>query len=213
MVLTIVIATGTIGAGFVGHFGPGSRVRIHHTSLVQQLPGTTGSLLTLRGIAEFPSADAFQVRLPIHEAMIELAAPSGRAPQQLDDEGFPELAGSFGLGQRRMFTAEALLESQWLRLEGDDRMIHLTNRSHIELRECRFAEGLSARHVGNLAPGATVTAQRLSEVTGPLFTCTLLESPVTFIEDKRAVHVLGPTQLVVYRQRQQPLRVPETPND
>ena len=211
--LGIVLIAGTGAALAVGRFGPASRVRIHHTSLVQQLPGTTGSLLTLRGIAEFPAPDTFNVRLPINEAMIEPSAASGRAAQRLDDEGFAELAGSFGLGGRQLFTAEALLESQWLRVDGDDRTIQISNRSSIELRDCRFAAGLSVKEVGTLAPGAAVTAQRLSDFAGPLFTCTLPETPVSFDEDERAVDVIGTTQLVVYRHRPQAVTGHETPND
>jgi hypothetical protein len=206
----IVIAAGTSAALVIGRFGPGSSVRIHHTALVQQLPGATGSLLTLRGIAEFPANDTFHVRLPIDDSMIEPAAASGRAPQRVSDTGFAELAGTFGLGGRQMFTAEALLESQWLGVEGDDRTIHISNRSAVELRECRFAEGLSVKEVGTMAPGATVTAQRLGDVVGPLFTCTLLDSPVTLDDSQRDVDVIGSTRLVVYRHRSQ---ASETPDD
>jgi hypothetical protein len=213
LALGMLVAAGTTLALTIGRVGPASRVRVHHTSLIQQLPGATGSLLTLRGIAEFPAPGTFRLRMPMEEAMIEAAAASGRAPQHVGDDGFPELVGSFGLGGRQMLTAEGLLESQWLRVEGDDRTIHISNRSAVELRDCRFAEGLSPEDAGNMAPGASVTAQRQGEVVGPLFTCILPESPVTFTVDERAVDVIGSTQLVVYRQRPQVSQTLEPPND
>ena len=201
LALGAVIATGAAASIAVGRVGASARITIHHSSLMQQLPGTNASLLTLRGVAEFPSASRFQVRVPVDDAMLEPSAASGRGEQRMDDGGYPMLDGQFGMGGRQAFLAEAMVQTQWLAVAGDDRVVRISNRSATTMRECRFASGMSRIDVGELPPGASVTAERIGDVSGPLFSCIASGSPLAFTEPSRDVNLTGTTQIVVYRDR------------
>jgi hypothetical protein len=213
LALGAVIAVGASAAIAVGRIGASARITIHHSSLMQQLPGTSASLLTLRGVAEFPSAARFQLRVPLDDAMLEASAVSGRAEQRVDEGGYPVLDGEFGLGGRQAFLAEAMVDTQWLAVEGDDRAVRISNGSPLTMHECRFASGMSRAAIGELRPGATVSAERTGDVVGPLFSCVVHESPLSFTEPSRPVDLAGTTQVVVYRTRAGAASRPELSNE
>ena len=94
-----------------------------------------------------------------------------------------------------------LKNGKLLKVEGDDRLVRISNVSSFPLEKCRFAEGMSTTHVGVLAPGASVSAERLTDVVGPMFSCVADASPLEYIEAQRSVVMNGSTQVVVYRNR------------
>jgi hypothetical protein len=197
----------------VGRIGPGAKVIVHHTSLLQQIAGASGSLLTLRGVAEFPSDDDVHLRVPIEDAMVEPSTASGRAAHAVDDAGYPTLSGRFGLGTRQAFTAEAVIDTQWLAVIERGETVEISNRTADTLHDCRFGDGMSVTDVGDLSASETVTARRQGQVTGPLFTCTTVASALPLAERSRVVEMRGTTTVAVYRDRRLAASGTETPND
>jgi hypothetical protein len=211
--LTVVVVGTTAAALALGHAGPGSQVTVHHSSLLQQMPGAPGSLMTMRGIAEFPANELVRLRLPVEEATMEAAAASGRAAQVIDENGHPVMEGWYGLGTRQGFAAEALVDVEWLAVAEDQHTVRVTNRSNLRLQDCRFADGMSVTTVGELPAGRTVSAERHGEIAGPLFTCVASASPLVLSAGSRSVEMKGTTAIAVYQGRTLSTRVVEAPND
>lgn len=192
-ILTIV---GVVGVFAIGRIVQ-TPVTVHHESLMQQLPGTMGSLLTVQAVAEFPAFDQFTLRLSTPDASLETVTRSGRR-ETIDDEGYPVLSGTFGLGDRQAFSAEAATPVRFLDVTENGDIVRFTNRSNVELRECRFAEGFSRTTSGALKPSASMEALRSGEVLGPALTCSLPESVLVFTEPQRGVRTTGRMTLVAY---------------
>ena len=210
----VVVTLTAVGAAFaLGRAGPGGRIIVHHTSLLQQIPGTNASLLTLRGIAEFPSDENIHLRVPREDAMLEPSAASGRSAQVFDEAGHPTLAGRYGFGTRQAFTAETVTDVQWLSVDEHDESVQVTNRTDDTLHDCRFGDGMSVTDVGDLPARAAVSARRLGDVAGPLLTCTATVPAEMLAEQRRAVEMLGTTTVAVYRDRRFSANRTEEPND
>jgi hypothetical protein len=201
LAFALVMVIGGGAALMLGRVGPGGAIVVHHTSLLQQIAGASGSLLTLRGVAEFPSDDAVLLRLPLGDAMLEPAAPSARAAQVFDDNGYPILSGRYGLGTRQAFTAEAVTDTQWLTVIERGDVVEVSNRTDTMLRDCHFGDGMSRSDVADLPARATVSGTRQGETAGPLFTCTAPMSALMLAEGSRRVDMTGTTTVVVYRDR------------
>jgi hypothetical protein len=201
LAFALVMVIGGGAALALGRVGPGSAIVVHHTSLLQQIAGTSGSLLTLRGVAEFPSDGAVHLRLPLDDAMLEAAAPSARAAHVIDDNGLPILSGRYGFGTRQAFTAEAVTDTQWLSVVERGDVVEVSNRTDGVLHDCRFGDGMSKSDAADLPARATVSATRRGETVGPLFTCTAPIPALTLAERSRPVDMIGTTTVVVYRDR------------
>ena len=182
----------------IGRAGWGNRITILHHSMLQQLPNTDGAMLTLRGLAVYPSDERLDVRLAVDDGMVEAGSTSGRSEQLIDDGGFATLAGVRGIGARQAFTAEAVIAARLLAMSRNDRTVLISNASSFDLRNCRFGDGMSASAVGDLKPGATAMANRVSEVTGPLFTCSVDAALTRFTHPNRGLDAIGSTQIVLY---------------
>jgi hypothetical protein len=201
LAFALMMAISSGAALVLGRVGPGSAIVVHHTSLLQQIAGASGSLLTLRGVAEFPSDGVVHLRLPLDDAMLEAAAPSARAAHVIDDAGYPILSGRYGLGTRQAFTAEAVTDTQWLAVVERGDVVEVSNRTDAVLRNCRFGDGMSRSDATDLPARATVSATRQGETVGPLFTCTAPVPALTLAEASRRVDMIGTTTVVVYRDR------------
>jgi hypothetical protein len=198
--LAVVTLAGTVLAAGAGQVGPGRSLRLHHSSLLQQVPGTETSLLTIRGLIEFPALDTYAVTLSVADGAIEAFVASGRAEQGADEDGRPVLAGRFGLGARQSFWAEAAVGVQPLVVRESGSGLHVTNALDRPLSDCRFADGFSVTDAGDLNPGESAAADQVDETIGPIFTCMLRGAlPVGATEARRAVEEWGETLVVVYR--------------
>ena len=191
----------------LGHVGGTRAVHLHHVSLLQQLPGAPTSVLTTRAIAEFPAFDRFALRLPVADGALETTSPRGAASGALDAQGFPVVAGVFGIAARQSFAGEALVDASPLAVEERGDTIAFENRSGQTLRDCRLGRGLSAKDPGTasatLAPGARIegswTSASDEAPSGPVITCTADEAPLAFVEARRPVVMHGTTTIAAYR--------------
>jgi hypothetical protein len=197
--LAALIVAGAGAALAAGRAGPADAVRIRHSSLLQQIPGTEGSLFTVHAIAEFPAFATYGVELRVADATIEASSPTGRAEQIFNDAGHPVLTGTYGLAARQAFVAEGIADVQPLGVTISGRQARVANRSSQALHDCRFGDGFSIAAVGTLEPGAMVSAEQVGEGIGPMFTCTMAELPVAFHESRRAVETSGVTIVAAYR--------------
>jgi hypothetical protein len=194
--------TATAAASVVAHtaggIGPRPPVVVHHATVVQQIPGTDVSLLSMRGLLEFPAYHEFEVRLPFRDGAMEAASSAGRTEHTIDADGHPVIRGTFGLGARRAFAAEAFVDGHPVTVTTHGDAIAIVNRSPWTLDDCRFGDAFSVREAASLSPGASLSAVRTSEVLGPVFTCKIDGSPWTLSAQGRTLAASGTTILAVY---------------
>jgi hypothetical protein len=197
-----IVTTATAVAQGVGRIGPGTAIAVYHSALLEQIPGTGVSVLSMRALAEFPSHDAFVLSLPVSDGTIE-PSPSARQPseQLLDVTGQPMIAGVFGLGSRQAFTAEAIVDMQPLTVARHGDTWTVTNHSALALERCHFAEGFSTTQSGAMAPGATLTARATGEMFGPVFTCEASSPLLDMRSPDHTVDMRGITVIAVYASR------------
>jgi hypothetical protein len=198
-----VITAGACAAiAAIGRVGATRAVHVHHVTLLQQLPDTQASVLTVRGIAEFPAFDRFALRLPSADGTLETASASGTASGVLDADGFPVVTGVFGVAGRQSFAGEAVVDVYPLVIENRGAMIAIENRSGRTLRDCRLGRGLAASMSGTLEPGAHIEASRTGSSDeapgGPVITCVSDEAPLPFTETQRPVIMHGETTIAAY---------------
>jgi hypothetical protein len=195
-----LLSMGAVGAALaVGRVGEAGHVHIHQAALLQQLPAAPGTLLTVRGIAQFPAPSAVSLRLDAADAVLQTRAG---APQTLDEDGRPVLTGRFGLGARQAFVAEGVVARQLLRVEEPDgRTVRISNDSGQALTHCGFSYGFSVADVGVLQPGESVTATHAGDVLGPAFTCRTLAPLAMFSTARHRLTTSGDTTVAVYLTR------------
>jgi hypothetical protein len=197
--LMLMTSAGAAGAAWLGRLGPGHGIQLHHTSLLQQIPGTRASMLTSKGIAVFPALDAFQIELGASDSAVETAAAAGPPVQQVNEAGHPVLSGRFGLGARQPFAIEGIVRTQLLELTFEGTRARATNLIDRPLHDCRFGDGFEPRGIGHLPPGATAEAEQTGEGQGPVLTCRLAELPVPMMDSRYRVQNAGLTTVAVYR--------------
>jgi hypothetical protein len=195
----IITVLASVAAAGIGRAGPGRELQVQHNALLQQLSDTGASLLTVRGIAEFPAFDAYSARLAVKDAVLTIATDAARTEQVIDEDGYPIVDGVFGLGARQAFAIEAVTEVQPLAISWTGRTATIANRSNFSLNGCRFGEGFSTTAAGDLGPGESVTAEQVTEMAGPVFTCMLRGSVIDFTAINRPVATTGITAVALYR--------------
>jgi hypothetical protein len=199
----LVTAAACAAVAGIGRVGSTRAVHLHHVSLLQQLPGTGDAVLTMRGVVEFPAFDRFALRLPAPDGTLETTTPRGGADGQLDADGFPVVAGVFGVGGRQSFAAEAVVPARLLAVEARGSAIEIENQSGQALRDCRFGSGLTGAPVAHLAPGGRISATWSSSDDdgpgGPILTCLADGPALPLTESQRPVIMHGVTTVAVYR--------------
>ena len=181
--------------------GPGQAIQVRHDSLLQQIPGVTGSVLTMRANVVFPAFDAYALRFPLTDGSVDLPTAAGRPEQVVDVDGLPVIGGTYGLAARQAFSAEAVVDVQLLAVSETGRTLMVSNRSAFHLRDCRFAEGFSVMEVGAMPPGASAKAEQLTDVLGPIFSCMVDEPVIGLMAQPRQVEIQGTTLVAVYPNR------------
>ena len=187
----------------IGRVGTTRAVHVHHVSLLQQLPGTQASVLTVRGIAEFPAFDRFALRLPSADGTLETTSARGTASGELDADGFPVVTGVFGVAGRQSFAGEAVVDARPLAVEDrgamhrdrepvgpDAARLPARTRAGRGHRPARWRQARTSRRRGRAssdeAPG------------GPVITCVSDEAPLPFTETQRPVIMHGETTIAAY---------------
>jgi len=201
--LALITAGACAAIAAIGRVGATRAVHVHHVTLLQQLPDTEASVLTVRAIAEFPAFDRFALRLPSADGTLETASARGIASGMLDADGFPVVGGVFGVAARQSFAGEAIVDARPLAIDERGSTITIENRSGRPLRNCRLGRGLAASTSGTLAPGAhieaTWTGGSDEAPSGPVITCVSDEAPLPFTETQRPVVMHGETTIAAYR--------------
>jgi hypothetical protein len=197
-VLVLLLACG--GAYALGRIGPATTISLDHDSLLQQIPGVPLSFLTMQGVVGFPSFDQYALAVSAPDGVIETSTASGRGVQRYDDHGRPLLDGTFGLGSRQSFTAEAIVALQPFAVSVRGNEFTITNQAGEDAHDCAFGEGFSRSSIGNLAAGASIAAIQVEDGPGPLFTCTVDVTAIAVTSTQRRVETGGSTRIVVYQQ-------------
>ena len=191
----------------LGRVGESRTVTVHHRSVLQQIPGTGAALLSMRAVAEFPSRGTTSLRLPALDGVIEASVPRGRADERMDADGFPTLDGTFGLGARRAFGAEAVVRADLLAVDLRGGSVRITNVSPHTMASCKLADGLLPSTVETLPPGGVIEAMRLAGdepangLLGPLVLCTTSEAAAPLTVAGRPVMMRGTTIVAAYLAR------------
>ena len=176
----LLVVAGSAAALDAGRVGPGAGVRLEQSVVAQQLPGTGSALILLRGVAEFPSFDAFELRARGVDGAIEANLGSDRS-LHYDEDGAPLMSsGTVGLGTRKSFRLEAVAAFQALAASAEGPIVRVSNRSSYRLDDCQFPAGFSKERIGSLAPGQTVEAERRADGDGASFTCVVAAPIVDF---------------------------------
>jgi hypothetical protein len=196
--IAALIAAGSAGALAAGRVGPGSGVVIHHATLVQQLAGAGGSILTMQGAMEFPAAQTFVVRALLGDSAFDgVRRPDGGESQVMDANGFPLISGRFGMGARQPFTLQGTTDYHPLAVVRRGSVIHVTNTSPRDLDECVFGDRTVPAD-GVLRAGTTVSVTLAGSPVGPVITCASTMSPVDFDAGRRGVTTTGRTFVAAY---------------
>ena len=197
----VIVIAATVATQAVGRIGPGAAIVVHHNTLLEQIPGTTASNLSMRGLAELQAQGSFVLRLPTADGVLEPASSREGIEQIVDETGQPVITGSSGLASRQAFAAEAVVNEQPLAVAQRGGVWTITNNSKLALERCRFADGFSTTEAGAMPPGATLTAREIGEVLGPAFTCQTRAPVVPVLSPDRTVRMQGTTVIAVYKSR------------
>ncbi len=189
-------ALGSVAILAAGRVGPWASITIHHASSVDQYEGADASIVTLRGVAEFPARDAYTIRADVEDGAIADSNDRGAAIH-LDESGFSTLSGIFGLGQSAAFTFEGAVTPALLRIARTGDGVHVRNVSSLILNQCGFsAEPAAGRR--ELLPGQEVSGGIADDDIDPTFSCSLDTSPWGFSEPNHPVVMNGRTAVVVH---------------
>jgi hypothetical protein len=185
-------ALGMAAAVTAGRIGPGSAIRLRHATTVQQVSG--GSIVTMRGVFEYPAAGEFAVRAVGFDGAL---VSRGAAEQWLDAEGHPVHRGTFGRGARAPVEMDGVADYAPFDVTTERDTVRIRNRSNATLTGCAFPEGFSATDAVSLAPGASVSARSVMPTVAPFFSCTGDEPPVTLADRRFPLHAEGTTVVSV----------------
>jgi hypothetical protein len=193
----VVVATSTAAA--VGRAGPGSAVTIRHSAIAHQFPGSSRSLVLMRGSAEYPTAGRFEVRAPFADAAIETTGTRGtREDQRYDDDGMPVLSGRFALGARKVFALEGVADLPIVDVSQHATSVHVSNVSDRALEECQVTTDGAVRPVGTLAAGASLDIAGAAAQTELTVSCLAPASLLPFSATQHRVVTDGRLQLIVH---------------
>jgi hypothetical protein len=169
----LLVVAGSAAALAAGRAGPGAGVRIQQSAVVQQLSDTGSALILLRGVAEYPSFGAFELRARGGDGAITSSRSDDRSVRY-DEDGAPLMpSGIVGLGARKSFELEAVAAFHALAASVQGLTVRVSNRSSHTLDECQFSDGFSRTRVGSLASGQTVAAERTTAAHDASFSCDL----------------------------------------
>ena len=202
-VIAAAVTAGSIVAIAAGRVGPGARVHVSQSAVVEQVAGMKGSSLLARAVAEFPAFGPVELRADGVDGAIALRS-GARRDLRFDENGAPIVAGTYGLGATAAFEVEATTPFEALSATFAGAGVTVTNISAHELRDCRFGSGFSRQSVGRLAPGQHVEAVRQGPEIEPVFSCKLDAAVVEFAESARPVDNDGAAAIVLH------LREPRT---
>jgi hypothetical protein len=193
--IAVCSGLGSVAVLGAGRIGPGASIVVHHAASVDQYEGADSSLLTMRGVAEFPAFGDYVLRSDLEDAT--LFADDATGSMQIDAAGFPTLSGRYGLGETRPFRLEAVAPATLVRVDRVNHDVQLTNVSRLTLKDCAFVAA-GTRVTRELPPGAAISGSISDEDADPAVTCTIPEIPWRLSERQYPVVMHGPTALVIH---------------
>ena len=116
------VAPGSVVAIASGRVGPGARIHVSQSAVVEQVAGRRGSIVLARAVAEFPAFGLVDVRADGVDGAIALRG-GARRDLRFDENGAPLVRGIYGLGATATFEVEAMTSFEALprRLQWYDR--------------------------------------------------------------------------------------------
>ena len=187
-------ALGVVAAVGVGRFGPGSEVVMRHATTVEQIGD--GSVVSVRAAIEYPAFAVFKIRAEDVDGDL-IRHRDVTLEYWLDADGAPVRQGTFGRGMREELELDGVSGYAPFRVTEDGGVIRVVNTSGAALTNCSFPAGFSERNAGTLAPGQSTSAEILSPVEAPYFSCVLQRSPLRFTEARHPVRMEGVTVVSV----------------
>ena len=200
-VIAAAVVAGSIVAIAAGRIGPGARVHVSQSAVVEQVAGTKGSSVLARAVAEFPAFGPIELRADGVDGAIVLRG-GARRDLRFDENGAPIVAGTYGLGATAAFEVEATTPFEALSATFTGASVRVTNISAREMRDCRFGSGFSRQSVGRLASGQHVEAVRQGPEIEPVFSCKLDAAVVEFAESGRPIDNNGTAVIVLHLREQ-----------
>jgi len=202
-VIAAAVTAGSAVAFGSGRIGPGARVQVSQSAVVEQVAGTKGSSVLARAVAEFPAFGPVELRAEGVDGAIALRG-GARRDLRFDENGAPLVAGTYGLAATAAFEVEAMASFEPLKATFSGTTVRVMNASAHDMRDCRFGSGFSRQSVGRLARGQDVEAVRQGTEIEPVFSCKLDAAVVEFAESGRPVDSEGTASIVLH------LREPRT---
>lgn len=196
-VIAAAVAAGSVVAIASGRIGPGARIHVSQSAVVEQVAGTKGASVRARGVAEFPAFGPVELRAEGVDGAIALRG-GARRDLRFDENGAPIVAGTYGLGATAAFEVEGVTSFEALSATSSGATVRVMNVFAREMRDCRFGAGFSKQSVGPLAPGQHVEAVRQSREIEPVFSCKLDAPIVEFAESGRPVDNDGTAAIVLH---------------
>lgn len=194
--MAAVVCGASVAAFASGRMTP---VVIRHTTVVQQYAGVSDSLITMRGGAELPSDGTYAIRPLMADGAINVGPAYGRPmPLRFDGDGYPLLAGDFGLGSTQPFQLEVAAAVRVLDVSRQGERTRVTNVSERELRDCEMPAAFAARPGMTLAPGQSIETSRSLTDADLVMTCSFDGSPVDFVDPVHQVITAGATTVVYH---------------
>jgi hypothetical protein len=189
--LLLVVAAAAAWSAVAGRFGPRSALRVAHRTTVYQLPDGT-SRASMRAVAESPSFDVLRLRAVVAEGLLVTTPSDGaEAAQRFDEDGYPALSDTFGLGATREFRVDGIVDKHWLTVTRRDDVVRAANTSPHDLFDCRFPDRFSPERVGTLPAGQAIDARDPGGRDHRFLTCSLADRPFELLETRYRVEVEG----------------------
>ena len=195
-VIAAAVLAGSVVAIALGRIGPGARIHVSQSTVVEQAAGVKGSMVVARAVAEFPAFGPVELRADRLDGAITLRG-GARHDLRFDENGAPIVAGTYALGATAAFEVEAVTAFEPLSATSSGATVRVTNISTRDMRDCRFGAGFSKQSVGSLAPGQHAEALRQSREIEAVFSCTLDAAAIEFAESGRPVDNDGTAAIVL----------------
>jgi hypothetical protein len=190
----VAIAAGTAAAATVGR---SAAIVIRHQSVAEQFEGATGTLVTIRAIAQFPSDAEYMLTAATVDGILETEGRrSSNDDARFDADGHPVFAQREGLGATDAFSVEATTSFRAFEATTAGGRTQVANVSGTTLDRCEFPAGFHTQ--ATMRPGEHVEGPLALPGADPIVTCRVNKAPLEFSEPAHTVTMDGATVVVLH---------------